>query len=45
MEAVSDHIKSQDWAARRVEFIARIDEVTLQAVLQRARTLLTREDA
>ena len=43
--ALSDHIKSQDWAARRVEFIAQIDEVTLQAVLQRARTLLTREDA
>lgn len=40
---LSDHIKSQDWRARRVEFIASLDEATCEAVLQRARTLLTRQ--
>jgi len=39
--ALSDHIKSQDWRARRAEFIAKLDPTTLTAVLQRARTLLT----
>ena len=39
--ALSDHIKSQDWRARRAEFIAKLDSKTLTAVLQRARTLLT----
>jgi mRNA interferase MazF len=39
--ALSDHLKSQDWRARRVEFIAKLDVTTLTAVLQRARTLLT----
>jgi len=43
--ALSDHIKSQDWGIRRAEFIGRLDEVTLTAVLQRARTLLTRGDS
>ena len=41
---LSDHLKSQDWRARRAEFIARSDEPTLVAVLQRARTLLTKEE-
>lgn len=40
---LSDHLKSQDWRVRRAELIARSDELTLVAVLQRARTLLTRE--
>jgi len=39
--ALSDHIKSQDWRARRAEFIAKLDPTTLTAVLQRARMLLT----
>ena len=39
--ALSDHIKSQDWRARRAEFIAKLESTTLTAVLQRARTLLT----
>ena len=37
---LSDHIKSQDWQARRAEFIVSLDETTLAAVIQRARTLL-----
>ena len=40
---LADHLKSQDWRARRAEYIASLDEVTLSAVLQRSRTLLTRE--
>ena len=40
---LSDHLKSQDWRARRAEFIAKLDEPTLTAILQRARTLLTSE--
>ena len=42
---LSDHIKSLDWIARRAERIDKLDEPTLQAVLQRARTLLTRDGA
>jgi mRNA interferase MazF len=38
---LSDHLKSQDWHARRAEFIAKLDDTTLAAILQRARTLLT----
>ncbi len=41
---LSDHLKSQDWRARRAEFIASLDEATLAAVMQRARTLLSREE-
>ena len=40
---LSDHLKSQDWHARRAEFIAHLDEATLAAVLRRARTLLSEE--
>jgi len=40
---LSDRLKSQDWHARRAEFIAHAGEATLNDVLQRARTLLTRE--
>ena len=39
---LADHLKSQDWRARRAEFIGRLDEATLMAVLQRAQTLFTR---
>ncbi len=39
--ALSDHIKSQDWRARRAEFIAHLDQATLGAILNRARTLLS----
>jgi mRNA interferase MazF len=41
---LSDHLKSHDWGARRAEFVGRLDQATLAAVLQRARTLLARED-
>lgn len=41
---LADHLKSQDWRARRAEFIARLDAATLLAVLQRARTLLSQEE-
>lgn len=41
---LSDHIKSQDWRARRAELIGRLDEATVHAVLQRARTLLARQE-
>jgi mRNA interferase MazF len=40
---LSDHLKNQDWQARRAEFIASLDEATLSAVLERARTLLSKE--
>ena len=40
---LADHLKSQDWQARRAERIGRLDEVTLTAVLQRAGCLLQRE--
>ena len=39
---LSDHLKSQDWHVRRAELIGKLDEATLAAVLQRARTLLVR---
>lgn len=42
---LADHVKSQDWRARRAEFIGRLDAATLDAVLQRTRSLLQREDA
>ena len=42
---LSDHLKSQDWQARRAEFIACLDATTLGAVLQRARTLLSNEES
>lgn len=41
---LSDHIKSQDWRARRAEFIVSLDQTTLAAVMQRARTLLAIEE-
>ena len=37
---LSDHLKSQDWRARRAEFIGRLDEASLTLVLARSRTLL-----
>ena len=40
---LSDHVKSQDWRARRAEFIGRLDESSLAAVLQRTASLLQRE--
>ena len=40
---LSDHLKSQDWRARRAEFIAALDETTLMAVLHRAQALLMRD--
>ncbi len=40
---LADHLKSQDWRARRAEFIASLDEASLTAILERARVLLTRE--
>ena len=40
---LSDHVKSQDWRARRAERIGKLDEATLTAVLQRAGSLLQRE--
>jgi mRNA interferase MazF len=42
---LSDHMKSQDWRARRAEFIASLDKSTVAAVIQRARTLLAMEEA
>ena len=41
---LSDHVKSQDWRARHAEFVGRLDETTLLAVLQRAGSLLHRHD-
>jgi mRNA interferase MazF len=38
--ALADHVKSQDWRARRAEFIGRLDAAALTAVLQRTRSLL-----
>jgi mRNA interferase MazF len=40
---LADHVKSQDWRARRAERIGKLDEATLTAVLQRAGSLLQRE--
>jgi mRNA interferase MazF len=40
---LADHVKSQDWHARRAERIGKLDETTLSAVLQRAGSLLQRE--
>ena len=40
---LADHVKSQDWRARRAERIGKLDETTLTAVLQRSATLLQRE--
>jgi mRNA interferase MazF len=40
---LSDHLKSQDWRVRSAEYIATVDDTTLNAVLARARALLTRE--
>jgi mRNA-degrading endonuclease toxin of MazEF toxin-antitoxin module len=40
---LADHVKSQDWRARRAERIGKLDEVTLTAVLQRSGSLLQRE--
>jgi mRNA-degrading endonuclease toxin of MazEF toxin-antitoxin module len=42
---LSDHLKNQDWQVRRAEFIAALDDKTLNAVLERARTLLSKEEA
>jgi mRNA interferase MazF len=42
---LSDHLKSQDWRARQAEFIAKLDELTLTAVLQRTRSLLQEDKA
>ena len=42
---LSDHIKSQDWRARNAEFIIKVDEQILNAVLQLSRSLLQREDS
>ncbi len=42
--ALSDHVKSQDWRARRAEYIGKLDADTLMAVLQRARSLLQPEN-
>ena len=39
---LADHVKSQDWRARRAERIGQLDETTLTAVLQRAGSLLQR---
>lgn len=41
--ALADHVKSQDWRARRAEFIGKLDATTLTAVLQRTRSLLQQE--
>ena len=41
---LSDHVKSQDWRARRAEFIGKLDAATLDAVLQRTRSLLQPEN-
>jgi mRNA interferase MazF len=41
---LSDHVKSQDWRARRAEFIGKLDEATLTAVLLRAGSLLQRQE-
>ena len=41
---LSDHLKSQDWRARRAEFVGKLDEKTLIAVLHRAGSLLQREE-
>ena len=41
---LSDHVKSQDWRARQAEFMGKLDEKTLVAVLQRAGSLLQREE-
>ena len=40
---LSDHVKSQDWRTRRAEFIGKLDAATLNAVLQRTRSLLQPE--
>jgi mRNA interferase MazF len=37
---LADHIKSQDWRARRAELIGKLDETMLSATLQRAGSLL-----
>ncbi len=42
---LADHVKSQDWRARNVAFLARLDEPTLLEVLKRTRLLLNREEA
>ena len=42
---LADHVKSQDWRARRAERIGKLDEVTLTAVLQRTGSLLQRDKA
>ncbi|MHB8523575.1 MAG: endoribonuclease MazF [Limisphaerales bacterium] len=41
---LADHIKSQDWRARKAVFAGRLEEPTLRAILTRARLLLTREE-
>ncbi len=40
---LADHAKSQDWRARQAEFIGKLDEATLTAVLLRTGSLLQRE--
>jgi mRNA interferase MazF len=42
--ALADHVKNQDWRARRAEFIGRLDAATLTAVLQRTRSLLEQDN-
>jgi mRNA interferase MazF len=41
---LADRLKSQDWQARRSEFITRLNAGALTAVLQRARALLTQDE-
>ncbi len=40
---LADHLKNQDWVARRAERIGKLDEASLTAVLQRTTTLLRRD--
>lgn len=40
---LSDHVKSQDWHARKAELFAKVDEQTLNSVLQLSRSLLQRD--
>lgn len=37
---LSDHIKSLDWQARKVEFICKVPDTTVKAVLEKINTLL-----
>jgi len=37
---LSDQVKSMDWKSREIEFICKLDELSVEEVLQRLRTLL-----